>query len=74
MARILTINGVQCKLVEQVNNTINVCFRNTPQEKVQEILTTLQEKYNSVEKHVNYVFPMSMRNNNMTGYFACKCK
>ena len=34
MARILTINGVQCKLVEQVNNTINVCFRNTPQEKV----------------------------------------
>ena len=74
MARILTINGVQCKLIEQVNNTINVCFRNTPQEKVQEILTTLQEKYNSVEKHINYVFPISMRNNNMTGYFTCKCE
>ena len=72
MARVLTINGVQCKLVEQVNNTINVCFENIPQEKAEELQATLVEKYDDVETHVHWAHLLSSVNNNMTGYFACK--
>lgn len=67
-----TINGVQCKVVEQVNNVIHVCFKNIPMQKVNEIQVALCEKYNNVDnKNMHMVHPISCINNNMTGYFAC---
>lgn len=67
-----TINDVPCKVVEQVNNVIHVCFKNIPMQKVAEIQATLCEKYNNVDNaNMHMVHPISCINNNMTGYFAC---